>query len=75
MQALYRATLVWMVSLLFSQTLLIKLAKVEAGRWLGLLISVSRERSSDTVEPRYANSFTTSSLLLLTAISGGCSTP
>ena len=73
--ALYTATFIWMVSLPFSQTHLSKLAKGEAARPMCLSVSVSRARSTDTVEPRYVNSFTTSNFLLLTLISGGCLTP
>ena len=68
--AFYTATLIWMVSLPFSpdsfeQTGKGRGCKPDVPVGLGI-----QRRSCDTDWPRYVNSFTTSSLLLLTVISG-----
>ena len=60
--------------LVYFHTRFVCLVKVNTARHIRL-ISVPKEGSSDTVEPTYLDSCKTSSLQLLTAISGGSSMP
>ena len=70
-QALYSGTLECSASLLFDQTLLVCRESVVVAFPTRLLISVSRERLSGIVEPKYTNSWTASSSVVCDV--GGCS--
>ena len=72
-QALYTAIFILLVSFGFVQTGVVRRASVVAALPILWLISVSRERLSVTVEPRYVNCWTASSSYSSMVMSGGVS--
>ena len=72
-QALYTAILVLLVCFGFVQTRIVRRASIGAALPILWLISVSRERLSVTVEPRYVNCWTASSSYSSMVMSGGVS--
>ena len=72
-QPLYTAIFVLFVSFGFVQTRVVRRASVVAALPIPWLMSVSRERLSVTVEPRYVNCRTASSSYSSMVMSGGVS--
>ena len=72
-QALYTAIFILLVSFGFVKTRVVRRANVVAALPILWLISVSRERLSVTVEPRYVNCWTAPSSYSSMVMSGGVS--